>query len=267
MEFVTAKELFMKEHESQLLSTGLPRLDALLDGGFAPGTFNEIVGLSGVGKTQFCMQLAVNVQRHERNNECVYVDTEGGFSTKRVCDMTNRCILHESESNDTYLRRIHHARCHDAVQLTSTLHRLPNFITNNQNVRFSFIAIDIQIGLVIVDSVAMPIRGESEQLRQTIVDYSRILAKIAIEYRCVVVVVNHVAIRFRSEHSGYESSYLASALGTSWCHYPTIRLWLCPAEDVPSSQRSVHVTKNPFGAIGSVSYRIVEGGLEEVQDD
>lgn len=76
------------------------------------------------------------MQKHKRRNECVYVDTEGGFSTKRICDIAMRCL--PSEYVASCLQRIHHCRCHDAVQLTSTLHRLDILISQNPKVGFLF---------------------------------------------------------------------------------------------------------------------------------
>uniref|UniRef100_A0A915BIS3 DNA repair protein RAD51 homolog 3 n=1 Tax=Parascaris univalens TaxID=6257 RepID=A0A915BIS3_PARUN len=189
--------------------------------------------------------------RHKTRSECVYVDTEGGFSTKRLCDIATRCL--PSLYVPSCLQRIHHCRCHDAVQLTSTLHRLDTLISQNP-----------MIGLVIVDSVAMPLRGEIDHMRYTIMDFSRVLSSLAVVYRCVVIVVNHVAFRFRNDNDS-ESGYLASALGTSWSHRPTSRLWMCPAEGV-ASYRTAYLMKSPFSAIGSVPYIITEGGVESIGD-
>uniref|UniRef100_F1L9H0 DNA repair protein RAD51 homolog 3 n=1 Tax=Ascaris suum TaxID=6253 RepID=F1L9H0_ASCSU len=250
-EFITGDVLLEKENEEEILSTGVIQLDTLLGGGITAGTFLEIVGLSSAGKSQLCMQLAVNVQKHKRRNECVYVDTEGGFSTKRICDIAMRCL--PSEYVASCLQRIHHCRCHDAVQLTSTLHRLDTLISQNP-----------KIGLIIVDSVAMPLRGEIDHMRHMIMDFSCLLSSLAVSCRCVVIVVNHVAFRFRNDEDS-ESGYLASALGTSWSHRPTSRLWMCPAEGV-ASYRTAYLMKSPFSAIGAVPYIITEGGVESIDD-
>lgn len=48
----------------------------------------EIYGASGVGKTQFCLQLAITVQYPEEHgglsSGCVYICTEDRFPSKRL---------------------------------------------------------------------------------------------------------------------------------------------------------------------------------------
>ena len=53
-------------------------------------------GSAGVGKTQIAMQLSVNVQMPESigglNGQCVYIDTEGSFISKRLVEIANATI-------------------------------------------------------------------------------------------------------------------------------------------------------------------------------
>ncbi len=60
--------------------TGSPDLDALLDGGFEPGSITQFYGEPAAGKSSFCAIAAVAVLRAGRS--VVYVDTEG-FSVER----------------------------------------------------------------------------------------------------------------------------------------------------------------------------------------
>lgn len=54
---------------------GVPSLDALLGGGVESGALTEFFGEAGTGKTNLCLQLAVNVARE--NKKVLYIDTEG----------------------------------------------------------------------------------------------------------------------------------------------------------------------------------------------
>lgn len=49
----------MHENQHAIVSSGVPTLDACLNGGFARGMVSEIVGESSVGKTQLCLYVAV----------------------------------------------------------------------------------------------------------------------------------------------------------------------------------------------------------------
>ncbi|VDK64447.1 unnamed protein product [Onchocerca ochengi] len=264
MELINAYDLYKLEQIDELLETGLQSLDALFGGGISPSTFLEIVGLSATGKSQFCMQLAVNMQKNEKKKDSVYVDTEGGFHTKRICDIATN-VLKAVEPLES-LKRIRVSRCRDLVELTSAIHRLELLVQQNP-----------EIGLIIVDSVAMPLRGENDCSIRSRLEISRTLSKLAVSYRLIlfhcynliqflfpVIAVNHVTYRFENEKDN--EAHLASALGTSWSHRPSTRLWLCPP-DTDSRNSSIFLTKSPSAKNGSVPFKITEGGLVEIEHD
>lgn len=57
-------------------------LDDLLAGGVESGTITQVYGPAGVGKTNFCLQAAVNCIR--AGKKVVFIDTEGGRSVDRL---------------------------------------------------------------------------------------------------------------------------------------------------------------------------------------
>lgn len=61
--------------EGMRVPLGVPSLDALLGGGVESGALTEFFGEAGSGKTNLCLQLAVNVAREGR--KVLYIDTEG----------------------------------------------------------------------------------------------------------------------------------------------------------------------------------------------
>ncbi|MCP9258394.1 BMA-HUS-1 [Dirofilaria immitis] len=195
---INAYDLYKLEQADELLETGLHSLDTLLGGGISPSTFIEIVGLSGTGKSQLC----------------VYVDTEGGFHTKRICDIAT-AVLRSVEPLES-LKRIQVSRCRDLVELMSTIHRLELLVQQNP-----------KIGLIIVDSVAMPLRGENDYALLSRLEISRILSK---------------------------------------SHRPNVRLWLCPP-DINSQNNSIFLAKSPSVKNGSISFKITEHGLMEIERD
>uniref|UniRef100_A0AAF5Q458 DNA repair protein RAD51 homolog 3 n=1 Tax=Wuchereria bancrofti TaxID=6293 RepID=A0AAF5Q458_WUCBA len=227
MELINAYDLYKLEETDELLETGLQSLDALLGGGISPGTFLEIVGLSATGKSQFCMQLAVNLQKNKTKKDSVYVDTEGGFHTKRICDIATN-VLKAMEPLES-LKYIQVSRCRDLVELTSAIHRLELLVQQNP-----------KIGLVIVDSVAMPLRGENDYALRSRLEISRILSKLAASYR---LIVNFQMLIRNGE------AHLASALGTSWSHRPNTCFWLCPP-DANSRSSSIFLVKSPSAMNG-----------------
>uniref|UniRef100_A0A1I8EAG7 Checkpoint protein n=2 Tax=Wuchereria bancrofti TaxID=6293 RepID=A0A1I8EAG7_WUCBA len=216
MELINAYDLYKLEETDELLETGLQSLDALLGGGISPGTFLEIVGLSATGKSQFwyysiyLIQEKINLQKNKTKKDSVYVDTEGGFHTKRICDIATN-VLKAMEPLES-LKYIQVSRCRDLVELTSAIHRLELLVQQNP-----------KIGLVIVDSVAMPLRGENDYALRSRLEISRILSKLAASYRLIV---------------NFQMS-----------HRPNTCFWLCPP-DANSRSSSIFLVKSPSAMNG-----------------
>ncbi|KAF8758192.1 hypothetical protein HU200_010634 [Digitaria exilis] len=88
----TAKALALLEERVRLggggrLATTLCGLDEALGGGIPMGKLTEVVGPSGIGKTQFCLKLALLAALPEYygglDGRVVYIDTESKFSSRR----------------------------------------------------------------------------------------------------------------------------------------------------------------------------------------
>ncbi|GAB1296630.1 DNA repair protein RAD51 homolog 3 [Apodemus speciosus] len=94
----TALELLEREHAQGAIITFCSALDSILGGGIPLMKTTEVCGVPGVGKTQLCMQLAVDVQIPECfggvAGEAVFIDTEGSFMVDRVVSLATACIQH-----------------------------------------------------------------------------------------------------------------------------------------------------------------------------
>jgi len=69
------------------ISAGSFDLNKWLFGGYEKDIVTVIYGASGTGKTNFCLLAAVS--QAKKGNKVVYIDTEGGFSTERVKQISN----------------------------------------------------------------------------------------------------------------------------------------------------------------------------------
>lgn len=85
------------------LSTGCTNIDKLLHGGIPINGINEIYGESGVGKSQFCLQLALRVQLPRiyggLEKGAVYICTEDPFPSKRLKQLTKSIASISPELN------------------------------------------------------------------------------------------------------------------------------------------------------------------------
>ncbi|XP_063152285.1 DNA repair protein RAD51 homolog 3 isoform X3 [Candoia aspera] len=221
----TALELLEKEQTQGFIITFCSALDDILGGGVQLTKITEICGVPGVGKTQLCMQLVVDVQIPEcfggLAGEAVFIDTEGSFMVDRVVEIAEACIHHcrliaemhpeedhqialETFSLENILSHIYYFRCHDYMELLAQIYLLPDFLS-----------------------------GHSK-----------------------VVLTNHMTTRFEQSHSS-----LVPALGESWGHAATIRLIL----HWNNKQRLAVLYKSPSQKESTVPFCITSRGFRDVQ--
>ncbi|KAM5216042.1 DNA repair protein RAD51 homolog 3 isoform 3-T3 [Hipposideros larvatus] len=151
----TALKLLEQEHTQSFIITFCSALDNILGGGVPLTKITEICGAPGVGKTQLCMQLAIDVQIPECfggvEGEAVFIDTEGSFIVDRVVDLATACIQHlqliagthmgeehpkalEDFTLENILSHIYYFRCHDYTELLAQVYLLPDFLSEHSKV-------------------------------------------------------------------------------------------------------------------------------------
>ncbi|XP_030041986.1 DNA repair protein RAD51 homolog 3 isoform X1 [Microcaecilia unicolor] len=264
----TALELLEKEQAQGAIITFCSVLDDMLGGGVPLTKITEVCGAPGVGKTQLCIQLAVDVQIPECfggiAGEAIYIDTEGSFMVDRVVNIAEACVQHcklisESHQQDEYeegmanfsldsiLSRIYYFRCHDYVELLAQVHLLPDFFFQHPKVR-----------LVIIDSIAFPFRHDFDDLSlrtRLLNGLAQQLISLANDHKLAVILTNQMTTRI-----GQSQSMLVPALGESWGHAATIRLilhWQC-------QQRFATLYKSPSQKESTVPFHISPLGFRDV---
>ncbi|XP_061694262.1 DNA repair protein RAD51 homolog 3 [Syngnathoides biaculeatus] len=262
---VTALDLLHKEESLNRIVTFSSRLDAALGGGLPLGKTTEICGAPGVGKTQLCLQLAVDVQVPPcfggLGGQVVFVDTEGSFMVQRVTDLAAAAVRHcnllaeDAEQRDAagaftverVLSNIFLVRCLDYVELLAEIYLLPDFLSRNPKVR-----------LLVIDSVAFPFRLHFNELRsqrtRLLNGLAQQLIALATKHDVAVVLSNQMTTRL---HGG--KSQLVPALGESWGHAPTLRILLRWA----GSQRQAAIVKSPDNKEATVNYQITTDGFRD----
>ncbi|KAJ6262205.1 DNA repair protein rhp57 [Drechslerella dactyloides] len=134
------------------VAVGDDGVDGLLSGGVMTGSVTEIVGESGVGKTQMLLRLCFAIQQPPHNRSAIYICTESQISTKRMASMLAGLQQRQVPGWETLsLDRIQTAMC----QYLDTLEHI---------VRYQLpVAIDrFGVGLVIVDSIAANFRVDDD---------------------------------------------------------------------------------------------------------
>lgn len=115
---------------SDTLSVGLNFMDRLLGGGFQRGTFLEITGDEGSGKTTLALQMTAGVQAQGRH--CLWVDAERSFNSQYARQLgvdTDSLLMAGYEDGDFIMRLLAEFVASDEVELivVDTLSALPSY--------------------------------------------------------------------------------------------------------------------------------------------
>ncbi|XP_035289902.1 DNA repair protein RAD51 homolog 3 isoform X1 [Anguilla anguilla] len=262
---LTALELLEREQTLGSIVTFCSDLDCMLGGGVPVGKTMEVCGAPGVGKTQLCMQLAVDVQIPVcfggLGGQVAYIDTEGSFFVQRVADMAQAAVEHcslmaeDTEQREalkeftveTILSNLFLFRCHDYVELLAEIYLLPNFLAQHPEVR-----------LVAIDGIAAPFRRDFEDLSERtrlLNGLAQRLNRTACQNSAAIVLTNQMTTKVVNGQSK-----LVPALGESWGHAATQRLIL----HWEGQQRLASLCKSPTCKEATVPYQITGHGLRDV---
>ncbi|XP_033108499.1 DNA repair protein RAD51 homolog 3-like [Anneissia japonica] len=266
----TALEILQEESKLPSVITFCEEMDNMLGGGIPLGKTTEICGAPGVGKTQICIQLAVDVQIPEEfgglEGEAMYIDTEGSFMVERASEIAKAVVEHcgnvaasqnnnvqlksmEKFTEDGILAGIHYTRCQDYIELIAFINTLPKFLSNHPKVR-----------LIVIDSVAFHFRHDIENLSlrtRLLNGLAQNLIKLAMENTVAVVLTNQMTTKFGREDGG---SKLIPALGESWGHAATVRLILY----WQGNQRLAMLYKSPSRQEMTVPYQVTNCGVRSI---
>lgn len=231
------------------LGLGCPLLDRCLGGGLLPRHITEIAGEAGSGKTQLCLQLALQVQlppeRGGLGGGAIYIGTEGNFPQRRLDQ------LHEAfrrKHNDLFPTR---SRAGSAQDPSSLLHNI--YIKSVSSIEQLFQSMLKQVPLlvqqrnvrlVIIDSIAALLRHEYGSGAAQIIERSRVLfsqanqlKQIADQLQVVVVVINQVTdyvddSRLITSDLISTKKRVVPALGLAWSNCINTRLLLTKTRSV-----------------------------------
>eukprot|EP00945_MAST-04E_sp_MAST-4E-sp1_P001090 g1090.t1 len=167
---VTGLQMQKRALEAGVLATGCQGIDDCLKGGFrASAGITEVSGKSSSGKTQLCLQLAINCQKSiERGGlggGALYVFCEGTFPVKRLQELAaaqpaTLGIDGDQKTAKDITDRIFVQHADDCEQLWNLLSgsRLTSMLQTGA------------VKLVVIDSITSIIRGEFSTSRRDLSD-------------------------------------------------------------------------------------------------
>ncbi|KAJ3183980.1 DNA repair protein rad51c [Gaertneriomyces sp. JEL0708] len=264
---ISALDALSKERSRCSITTSCKAFDEMLGGSGMPGgRVTEICGAPGMGKTQYGMQLCVNVQLPPSlggaNGDAIYIDTEGSFIVERVAQMAAATInSHHLTSMsgcrntvDDFLAHVYVFRVHGYLEEVALMNQLDEFLKNHKNVR-----------LIVIDSIAFHFRQSFTDmgLRTRLLNgMAQTLRRVADQYNIAVVLTNQMTTKINraANSSGTDSTTLVPALGSSWGHACTNRIILYWQRDI----RCATLVKSPNLQERTVQYDITPDGVRDV---
>ncbi|XP_050410478.2 DNA repair protein RAD51 homolog 4 isoform X2 [Patella vulgata] len=220
------------------LSTGIKRLDELLNGGVYIGEVTEICGGIAVGKTQICLSCLCTTAVKQAN--VIYIDTSCSFSSTRVLEL----IGQQNQSEEEILNRVKHCACSDVFEIFQVIEEIRSCLDKKSDVFYS------NIKLVIVDciaSVIYPILGGNQiDGHSLMVQISQKLKILAVDYSVAVLVTNNVV-------SGEDGKWLPS-LGRTWSHVPHTRIILSSENHQPDQRKAALVKSSRLSAPSNIKF-------------
>jgi len=162
------------------VSSGIPVINVLLDGGFEKEVITTIYGPAGSGKTNICLFCTIEVIKNGK--KVIFIDTEGGFSVKRLEQISKN--YKDILKNMIFLRPTKFSEQKKGFSKLKSL------------------AETKKVGLIIVDSIAMLYRLELGTTKE-VYEINRELGKqiaslleIARKMKIPILVTNQVYANF-----------------------------------------------------------------------
>lgn len=241
-------------------------MDSLLQGGIDIGCITEFYGQSGSGKTQLCLQLALNCQLPRQlgglEGKTIYISTDKAFPIKRLAQM-EKAMKNESKIN--YMDNI-------IVFEFNTGKNLEHFVESDLN---QILTVNQGcIKLLIIDSIAGIYRTETNYIERAkeMCKIFRKLQKTADKHNFAIVATNHVT----SDPNKLTNSEIP-AIGNFWSTLLTTRIRIDKTEQIKQFKvngqdealkiRTMKVDFSPRLPSNTAKFIVSSNGVQSFSED
>lgn len=253
--FESGEDLLQRRKKVKRITSSSDELDQLFGGGVETQSMTELYGEFGSGKTQLCLQLAVNVQLPEEdgglNGSVMVIDTENTFRPERVSQMAESKGLEPRE----VLKNIHVAKAYNSNHQMLLVDNAKDFANTMKRG-------GCEPKLLIVDSLMSHFRSEFVG-RGTLADrqqklnrHLHNLIRFGELFNAAVVVTNQVQAKPDTFFGDPNRPTGGHIIG----HTATLRIYLRKSK---GELRVARVVDSPHLPEGEAVFKVTEGGITD----
>ncbi|GLT43264.1 hypothetical protein SLA2020_172270 [Shorea laevis] len=249
-----------------------------LCGGIPFGVLTELVGPSGIGKTQFCLKLSLLASLPTSygglNGRVIYIDVESKFSSSGMIEIGITSfpgLFQQKEMAQGMAGRI--------LVLWPT--SLSEFTQSLQQIKVSLLQNQVKMLVTASMAALVPekdVQGTSRKqplswhisFIKSLAEFSRIPIVVTSQVRsqshdqaCQYSFQMHNKTGTLETPATYDAHLVAAALGINWAHAVTIRLVL----ESKSGQRFIKLAKSPLSPPLAFPFHITSSGISLVNHD
>ncbi|XP_070509295.1 DNA repair protein RAD51 homolog 1-like [Chironomus tepperi] len=264
--FETADSYFSHEEKFEKIKFNAESLDELLQGGIDLGCITEFYGQSGSGKTQLCLQLALNCQLPRQlgglEGKAIYISTDKAFPIKRLAQMEKAM---KTEPKINFLDNIF-------IFEFNTGKNFEHFVENDLKMILSVNQGCIK--LIVIDSIAGIYRTETNYIERAkeMGKIFRELQKAADKHNIAIVATNHVT----ADPNKLNNSEIP-AIGNFWSTLLTTRIRVNKTEQIKQIKvndqeeslkiRTMKVDFSPRLPPKTANFIVSSNGVQDFRDD
>lgn len=251
MNFVSAASLLDEKEKVNKIPTLCKSLDKILNGGIEPKAITEFFGEYITGKTQICMQLAVNnalpISLGGLESNSLIIDTEGAFNPQRLVQIIKKWDVNVKD----ILERITVGRAFTSDIQIAMLNNLKDIIHEKK------------ITLLIIDSLTSTFRSEYSgkdsiyERQQKLNQHIQQLLRIADIENIAVVVTNQVMSEMK------EQGKVKPVGGNVLAHGISHRIH-CTKSRMKSTVRFANIVASSSLPDAKAAYEITKYGISDV---
>ncbi|KAH8382522.1 hypothetical protein KR009_003943 [Drosophila setifemur] len=205
---------------SNKIITGHKGLDMNCGGGISLGQITELIGNSGTGKTQMCLQLCLNVQIPKEagglEGSALFIDTRQDFHPDRLLELAHKLEQQYAHRAPNFkasqmLKNVHYVRCPNIVQLMASVLSCHRHLETHPNIK-----------LIVIDSLAFSLRmlEDGAQRFELLLELHESMRRLQRQHQVAWVVTN--VLTHRCSNGRF---HVVSALGDLHSHLINERIW------------------------------------------